>query len=249
VYTGCRDAKLYALDAATGREKWHFDAAASWVITSPAVAQGKVIFGTSDSSLYLVVDAKTGKEIVREQGKAYVFSSPAIAGNTVYGGVLNGTLEARDLASGELLWEFQTRRRSATQAGCSRPTAASTHRSFTLELARGADRRDGAPVQRGLDLLVTARGGRDRLLREHRRQPVRAGVARAPAPRSAAKPPCGAPTAPSSTAHLEPVGIVERAAHSAPPVCAHPGSRSRTLAPRRRPTPCTYPSAIDFPTQ
>jgi len=108
VYTGCRDAKLYALDAATGREKWHFDAAASWVITSPAVAQGKVIFGTSDSSLYLVVDAKTGKEIVREQGKAYVFSSPAIAGNTVYGGVLNGTLEARDLASGELLWEFQT---------------------------------------------------------------------------------------------------------------------------------------------
>ena len=108
VYTGCRDSKLYAIDAASGREKWHFDAAASWVISSPAVAEGKVVFGTSDSSLYLVVDATTGKELIREQGKAYVFSSPSIAGNTVYVGVLNGTLEARDLASGKVLWEFQT---------------------------------------------------------------------------------------------------------------------------------------------
>ena len=108
VYTGCRDSKLYAIDAATGQEKWHFDAAGSWVISSPAVARGKVIFGTSDSSLYLVLDAETGKELVRQQGKAYVFSSPSVAGNTVYVGVLNGTLEARDLASGNLLWQFET---------------------------------------------------------------------------------------------------------------------------------------------
>ena len=108
VYTGCRDSKLYAIDAATGREKWHFDAAGSWVISSPAVAQGKVIFGTSDSSLYLVLDAETGKELVRQQGQAFVFSSPSVAGNTVYVGVLNGTLEARDLASGDVLWQFET---------------------------------------------------------------------------------------------------------------------------------------------
>jgi outer membrane protein assembly factor BamB len=108
VYTGCRDSNLYAIDAATGKEKWHFSAEGSWIITSPAVVQDKVVFATSDSSLYLVVDAATGKPIVREQGKAYVFASPAVAGNIVYVGVLNGTLEARDLASGALLWEFQT---------------------------------------------------------------------------------------------------------------------------------------------
>ena len=108
VYTGCRDSKLYALDAATGREKWRFDAGASWVISSPAVVQGKVIFGTSDSSLYVVLDADTGRELVRKQGLAYVFSSPSVAGSTVYIGVLNGTLEARDLASGDVLWEYQT---------------------------------------------------------------------------------------------------------------------------------------------
>jgi len=108
VYTGCRDSSLYAIDAATGKEKWRFNAAGSWIITSPAVTHGKVVFATSDSSLYLVVDAETGKPIVREEGKAYVFASPAVAGQTVFIGVLNGTLEARDLTSGELLWEFQT---------------------------------------------------------------------------------------------------------------------------------------------
>ena len=108
VYFGSGDGNVYAIDAATGREKWHFDAAGSWVISSPAVAQGKVIFGTSDSSLYMVLDAETGTELVRQQGDAFVFSSPSVAGNTVYIGVLNGTLEARDLASGTLLWQFET---------------------------------------------------------------------------------------------------------------------------------------------
>jgi outer membrane protein assembly factor BamB len=108
VYTGCRDSNLYAIDAATGREKWRFNNAGSWVISSPAVSNGKVIFGTSDTSLYLVVDAGTGKPLVEQKGKAFVFSSPSVAGSVVFVGVLNGTLEARDVASGDLLWEYQT---------------------------------------------------------------------------------------------------------------------------------------------
>ncbi len=108
VYVGCRDSNLYAIDAATGKEKWRFNNSASWVISSPAVTQGKVIFGTSDSSLYYVLDAQTGKEIAKQQGNAYVFSSPSVAGDVVYIGVLNGTLEARDLQSGELVWDYQT---------------------------------------------------------------------------------------------------------------------------------------------
>jgi len=108
VYTGCRDSNLYALDAATGREKWRFNNSGSWVISSPAVSNGNVIFGTSDTSLYLMVDAETGKPRVEQKGRAFVFSSPSVAGSVVFVGVLNGTLEARDFASGELLWEFQT---------------------------------------------------------------------------------------------------------------------------------------------
>lgn len=108
VYVGCRDSNVYALDAATGKEKWRFNNEMSWVISSPAVTQGKVFFATSDSSLYHVVDATTGKSVLKQQDKAYLFSSPTVVGDVVLIGVLNGTLEARNLKSGELLWDFQT---------------------------------------------------------------------------------------------------------------------------------------------
>ncbi len=108
VYVGCRDAQLYALDAATGKEKWKFDNQLSWVITSPAVHDGKVIFATSDTALIHVVEAATGKPIYQQDGKAYIFASPAVADGVVFIGVLNGTLEARDLKTGALLWDFQT---------------------------------------------------------------------------------------------------------------------------------------------
>ncbi|HUE02346.1 MAG TPA: PQQ-binding-like beta-propeller repeat protein [Bryobacteraceae bacterium] len=111
VYTGCRDSNLYALDAATGKEKWRVNNRGSWVIASPAVMGGKggkVLFATSDSSLFQAVDAATGKLIYKQDTKAYVFSSPAVAGDLAYTGVLNGTLEARDLNTGAALWDFQT---------------------------------------------------------------------------------------------------------------------------------------------
>jgi outer membrane protein assembly factor BamB len=107
VYTGCRDSNVYALDGATGKEKWRFNNEMSWVNTAPAVTKGKVFFATSDSSLHHVVDAASGKSIQKQKGKAYMFSSPAVAGDVVLIGVLNGTLEARDLNTGELLWDYQ----------------------------------------------------------------------------------------------------------------------------------------------
>ncbi|HSP44498.1 MAG TPA: PQQ-binding-like beta-propeller repeat protein, partial [Chthoniobacterales bacterium] len=108
VYVGCRDSNLYALEAATGKEKWRFNNELSWVIVSPAVTQGKVVFATSDSSLYHVADAGTGKGLLKRQDKAYMFSSPVVAGDVVLIGVLNGTLQARDLKTGDPLWDFQS---------------------------------------------------------------------------------------------------------------------------------------------
>jgi len=108
VYVGCRDANLYALDAATGREKWRYPTNGSWVVTSPAVSAGRVVFATSDSSLVTALDAATGKQQWQQSTRAYVFASPAVAGDVVLVGVLNGILEARSLSSGTLLWEFRT---------------------------------------------------------------------------------------------------------------------------------------------
>jgi glucose dehydrogenase len=73
------------------------------------VAHGQVIFATSDSSLIHVLDAKTGKPAIEPvKAKAYMFSSPVVAGETLLIGLLNGTLQARELASGRELWTFRT---------------------------------------------------------------------------------------------------------------------------------------------
>jgi outer membrane protein assembly factor BamB len=108
VYVGCRDSKLYALDAKTGRQKWQVDNQGSWVVGSPAVVRGKVVYATSDSSLFHVVDAETGKSLVKEDVRAFVFASPTVAGDVVYLGITNGSLEARELETGHLLWSFAT---------------------------------------------------------------------------------------------------------------------------------------------
>ncbi len=109
VFVGCRDGHLYAVDLRSGAPKWNVDTEGSWVNSSPAVAQGRVYFATSDSARYHVVDAATGRPVQPVGStRAYVFGSPTVAGDTVLLGVLDGSLQARDRLDGRLLWEFRT---------------------------------------------------------------------------------------------------------------------------------------------
>ncbi len=109
VYFGCRDSHLYALDARTGEKKWAFSGNGSWVISSPAVRNGKVYFDTSDTSLVVEADAKTGA-VLRSfnLNHWYLYSSPAIAGNTMYVGSTQGKLVAVDLEKFSPAWTFET---------------------------------------------------------------------------------------------------------------------------------------------
>jgi outer membrane protein assembly factor BamB len=108
VYVGCRDAHLYAIDAATGRKRWDYPTSKSWVVGTPAVRDGMVYVGTSDSARFMGLDAKTGRLIFNFDAKAYLFSSPALAGELAYVGSHNGKLYAIDAKTGQLAWEFQT---------------------------------------------------------------------------------------------------------------------------------------------
>jgi eukaryotic-like serine/threonine-protein kinase len=109
VYFGCRDSKFYAVDAATGKERWSFSNKGSWVITSPAVLDGKVYFGTSDTGLLHAFETKSGAPLFSLDFKHWpMFSSPAIAGGTLYIGSNQGRLNAIDLRTQKVAWSFET---------------------------------------------------------------------------------------------------------------------------------------------
>jgi outer membrane protein assembly factor BamB len=79
------------------------------VISSPAVADGTVYFGTSDSGLFHALDAKTGSPVFSLKFQGWpMFSSPAIAGNMIYIGSHIGQLFAIDRTTKALAWTFQT---------------------------------------------------------------------------------------------------------------------------------------------
>ncbi|HEY1580641.1 MAG TPA: PQQ-binding-like beta-propeller repeat protein [Terracidiphilus sp.] len=109
VYFGCRDSHLYALDAKTGEKTWAYGTKGSWVIASPAVRDGKVYFATSDSGMVYALDAKNGEVIFSLNLQRWPsFSSPAIAGDTLYEGSDSGHLNAVDLVNRRMAWSFET---------------------------------------------------------------------------------------------------------------------------------------------
>ena len=109
VYFGCRDSNFYALDTKSGEKKWAFSNHGSWVISSPAVADGNVYFATSDSGLFHALNAKTGAPVFSLSFSGWpMFSSPAVVGNMVYIGSHSGRLIAIDRIAKEQEWTFQT---------------------------------------------------------------------------------------------------------------------------------------------
>ena len=111
VYVGSRDARLYALDAATGAKRWEFRTE-SWVESSPAVVDGSVYFGSQDGKLR-ALDAATGALRWEFDAGFGVWSSPAVAGGLVYFGA-SDTLYAVDAASGKRRWSFEIRGRAGS---------------------------------------------------------------------------------------------------------------------------------------
>ncbi len=120
---------LGAIDIATGKIKWvlpveyerKFEAknlhgyppAAqtipdAWDIftSSPAVANGKVYFGSGDGNIY-AADAQTGVLQWKFATKDVVHASPAVVGNTLYIGSWDSYLYAIDADTGQEKWAFK----------------------------------------------------------------------------------------------------------------------------------------------
>lgn len=97
--------RILALDAVTGAMKWRFpedEELTSVVRTSPAVADGRVFFGTTDGKLH-AISADKGKVIWTFDTRSSITASPTVSEGVVYFGSADGRLWALDCASGNEL--------------------------------------------------------------------------------------------------------------------------------------------------
>jgi outer membrane protein assembly factor BamB len=115
VYFGSGDQHVYALDAATGAQKWTFSTG-DVVHASPAVVDGVVYIGSWDRNLY-AIDAQSGRERWRYTtgndttiyNQIGIASSAAVAGGVVLVGGRDGKFHAVDARTGAVRWVHDNR--------------------------------------------------------------------------------------------------------------------------------------------
>ena len=124
------DSNFYALDAWGGALRWKFRTRGErrfsakhlhgiepasetmpdpfdFYLSSPAVSDGTVFFGSGDGSVY-ALDASSGSLRWEFPTGGVVHSSPAVAGGTVFIGSWDTYLYAIDAGSGTEKWRFKT---------------------------------------------------------------------------------------------------------------------------------------------
>jgi eukaryotic-like serine/threonine-protein kinase len=150
IFFGARDGYFYALDAVTGQLAWEYSANNSWILTTASVANQVIYIGTSDTYLLLGLDATTGKEKSRVAANGYIYSSPVVAGNTIYFGDFTGQLLAADIASASIIDRFETpgRRKNA-------PSVLNNGKLDFAYVTRGMDLSDYATTVIGMNRLYT----------------------------------------------------------------------------------------------
>jgi len=95
---------VYGLSLRNGKKQWTFQAKES-IFSSPDLADGKVVFGSSDKNIYCL-NIADGKLLWQFATQSPVVAAPRIENGIVYIGGSDGKFRAIKLNSGELLWEF-----------------------------------------------------------------------------------------------------------------------------------------------
>jgi eukaryotic-like serine/threonine-protein kinase len=130
VYFGSYDSSFYALDATSGELKWKFASGGERrfsaphihglvpeqdrmpdpfdvFLSSPAIVDGVVYFGSGDGNVY-ALDAATGTLKWKFQTGDVVHASPAVADGTVFIGSWDTYFYALDGNTGGVRWKFKT---------------------------------------------------------------------------------------------------------------------------------------------
>ena len=89
----------------TPEAKWVFQADRA-IVSSAAVMDGKVLFG-SDDGLFYALDIETGKPVWTVETGRQVRTSPLVADGVVYFGADDSFMTAVNLADGEVVWRTE----------------------------------------------------------------------------------------------------------------------------------------------
>jgi outer membrane protein assembly factor BamB len=166
VFVGSADGSLHAVDLASGEPRWRYDTEGRshvsaefgfdrrTIQSSPAVADGRVFFGSRDGFVY-AVEAETGSLAWRfDQEVSWCITSPGVDSGVVYAGSSDGLFaQALHADSGEELWRTSTEFRVFASPALSGETVLVADHAgvlFALDRRTGAERwrfRAGQAIQ------------------------------------------------------------------------------------------------------
>ena len=104
VYVGSLDGNFYAIDRATGDERWKYHTELGFSAAA-AVAEGRVYVGDTDGKFYAFSTAD-GALLWGFEATAEINSAPNFYKNLVLFGSQDATLYALDAATGKLAWKY-----------------------------------------------------------------------------------------------------------------------------------------------
>ena len=107
LYQGAIDHKLYAIDAASGKELWRFEGATAPIAVQPSLSDGVLYFGAFDSNFY-AVNAADGTLKWKTPVDGWVWTDAAINNGVVYVGDVRGKVYALDATTGQQKWYYVT---------------------------------------------------------------------------------------------------------------------------------------------
>ncbi|MDQ6632381.1 MAG: PQQ-like beta-propeller repeat protein, partial [Verrucomicrobiota bacterium] len=114
ILIGSYDSRLHCVDAATGKSNWVFETG-NYINGSPAVSNGKTVFGGCDALLH-VVSVADGKKIKEIEAGAYIAASVALADNRAYFGHYDNEFLCIDLGEKKnsdtnwpVIWRYKNR--------------------------------------------------------------------------------------------------------------------------------------------
>jgi outer membrane protein assembly factor BamB len=102
----CADKWLVAIDVKSGKIRWQ-RGFPSEIVMTPALADGKVLFGTWNRKFYAY--DLDGNEVWCHRGThSFGYTDPAVAFGKVFIGDRGGVVNALDLYNGSLIWKYKS---------------------------------------------------------------------------------------------------------------------------------------------